>query len=78
MIATAAPGTQVSEVVQGCGVVVAPGDALALKEAIAQLANDAPLRARPGAAARDYAMAHLDKEAVLLRFEAELLKLVRV
>jgi len=40
VIATANPGTEVAEIVGQLGVVVPPGDALALAEAILRLAND--------------------------------------
>jgi colanic acid biosynthesis glycosyl transferase WcaI len=54
-----------------CGLVTPPGDAIAFAAAIAHLAQDAPLRARLGAAARDYAVRHLDRDAILGRVEAE-------
>ncbi len=75
VVVTAHPGTEVARVVEGCGRVVPPEQADVFADAIAALADDAEQRARFGAAARRYAEENLDKDAVLRRFEAELLKL---
>jgi colanic acid biosynthesis glycosyl transferase WcaI len=72
VIATAVSGTQVAEVVEGRGIVVPPGDSIALAEAIRGLAADEALRARLGAAARTYAVENLDSEKILTGFEREL------
>jgi colanic acid biosynthesis glycosyl transferase WcaI len=69
VLATALPGTQVAEVVRGCGVVTPPGDADAFAHALLYLANDADERQRLGNQARIYALAHLDKNRILERFE---------
>jgi len=76
-VATAAPGTELHRVVAGggCGLVVPPEDAAALARGIADLAGDAALRERLGAAARRYAEERLDREGILSRFEAELARL---
>jgi colanic acid biosynthesis glycosyl transferase WcaI len=76
VVATAAPGTQVAEIVEGRGIVVPPGDSEALRGAILRLAEDKPLRERLGAAAREYAVRHLDQAIILSRFERELSGLV--
>jgi colanic acid biosynthesis glycosyl transferase WcaI len=75
VVVTAHPGTEVARVVEGRGMVVPPEQADVFADAIASLADDAEQRARYGVAARRYAEENLDKEAVLRRFEAELLKL---
>lgn len=75
VVATAHAGTEVARVVEGCGLVVPPENPRAFAEAIATLADDAALRQGYGLAARRYAEENLEKEAVLRRFEAQLLKL---
>jgi len=72
VIATAAEGTQISHAVEGCGIVVEPGDAEAMAEAVELLAGNDELRRRMGYAARVYAKRELALEAVLLRFEEAL------
>ncbi len=76
VVATADHGTQVAQVVEGCGLVVPAEDAPALHAAVQQLIDDEPLRERLGAAAREYAVEHLGKEQVLLQFERNLQNLV--
>lgn len=73
VVATARADTELANAVAGCGVVTPPGDAAAFAAAITALAQDAPLRARLGAAARDYAVCHLGgRDAILGQIEAEL------
>ena len=74
VIVTAHAGTELSNVVSGRGLVVAPGDAQALAEAIAHLAASRQTRERMGAAGRSFAEEELDQNAILLRFERELLR----
>ena len=76
VVATAPPETELARVVDGCGVVVLPEDAAALAIAVSALAADKPLRAALGAQGRKFAERELDSDAVLRRFEAELLSLV--
>lgn len=76
VVATAQADTELANAVAGCGLVTPPGDAIAFAAAIAHLAQDAPLRARLGAAARDYAVRYLDRDAILGRVEAEMGALV--
>lgn len=76
VIATADAGTQVAQVVEGCGLVVPAEDAPALHAAVQRLIDDEPLRQQLGAAAREYAVEHLGKEQVLLQFERNLQNLV--
>jgi colanic acid biosynthesis glycosyl transferase WcaI len=76
VVATAASGTQLAEIVEGRGIVVPPENVAAFAEAIDQLANSPGLREKLGRNARTYAVSHLEKNAVLRRFEHELLKFV--
>jgi len=76
VVATAQLGTELADVVTGCGLVIEPENAMAFAEAINKLANSPELRAELGAAGLLYAQTHLDKASVLAKFEAELLKLI--
>jgi colanic acid biosynthesis glycosyl transferase WcaI len=76
VIVTAHEGTELSRVVAGRGLVVPPGDADALADAIARLAVSRPQREAMGAAARAFAETELDRNAILLRLEQELLRCV--
>jgi colanic acid biosynthesis glycosyl transferase WcaI len=76
MVATAHPGTELADMVQCCGLVVPPEAPQAMAQAVSALALDPELRERLGAAGYLYAGANLDKNAVLAKFEAELLALV--
>ncbi|MDO9405026.1 MAG: glycosyltransferase WbuB [Polaromonas sp.] len=73
VVATAQAGTELATVVQHCGLVVPPENAAAMAAAVQALAADAPLRERLGEAGRQHALQHMDKEAVLLAFETQLL-----
>jgi colanic acid biosynthesis glycosyl transferase WcaI len=76
VIATADPKTQVAHMVEGCGLIVPPGDHAALRAATLRLVDDPGLRASLGSAARDYAVKYLSKEQVLRQFEREMINLV--
>lgn len=65
VVATVSPGTQVAELVGGCGMVVPPGDAGALADALAELAAAADRRRSLGGAARILAEQLWDKERLL-------------
>ena len=73
VVATAHAGTELAGVVASCGLVVPPDDPAAMTAAIVTLATHPDLRASLGAAGRAHALQHMDREAVLLRFEAMLL-----
>ncbi|ABM38476.1 glycosyl transferase, group 1 [Polaromonas naphthalenivorans CJ2] len=73
VLATAHPGTELALVVQGCGVVVPPEDPSAMALAMQALAANSILRKQLGEAGRVYALAHLDREAVLRKFESALM-----
>lgn len=70
VIATRVGG--VPEVVEDgvTGLLVPPGDAVALGAALGRLAGDAPLRSRLGAAARERAVRELDLDLCVRRLEA--------
>lgn len=76
VVATAHIGTELATVVQTCGLVVPPEDPQAFAAALCTLAADPAMRERLGAAALLHAHAHMDKEAVLARFESDLIALV--
>ncbi len=77
IIATADVYTQVEKVVQGCGVVVAPGDNTAFSQSIKTLSEDVELRERLGVKARKYADNNLQYEVIMKKFKKELLELSR-
>lgn len=77
VLATAAPGTELAAVLDGRGEAVPPGDVAALALALRRLAADATLRARLGAAGRAYAVAHMERSAVLTAFERDLAGIMR-
>jgi MSHA biogenesis protein MshE len=75
VVATAHAGTELATVVQSCGLVVPPEDPAAMTEAVRALAADPALRHRFGTAGYAYAQAHLDRDAVLQKFEKDVLGL---
>ena len=80
VLATALPHTELSRVVEhdaACGLVVPPENPTAMAEALRALALDPTRRAELGANGRRYAEAQLSQDAVLRRFEAQLLALVQ-
>jgi colanic acid biosynthesis glycosyl transferase WcaI len=72
VIATAHPGTQVAQVVEGRGLAVPAEDAGALYAAVRRLVDDQELRLKLGRAAREYAVEHLGKHQVLAQFELDM------
>jgi colanic acid biosynthesis glycosyl transferase WcaI len=75
VIATAHPGTQVAQVVEGRGLAIPAEDAPALHAAVLLLVEEEDLRLHYGRAAREYAVLHLGKQQVLNQFELDLLTL---
>lgn len=67
VVATTEPGTGLYAEVDGCGTVTPPGDAQALANAIARLADDPDRRARLGSAARERAAERWSKDAIIPR-----------
>jgi colanic acid biosynthesis glycosyl transferase WcaI len=76
VIVTANPGTELGRVMTNRGLVVPPGDAAVLADAIEQLALSPTVREALGAAGRAFAQAELDQNAILSRFEQELFRCV--
>ncbi len=75
VIATAEGGTQIAQVVQQCGIVVAPGDVTALAQAIVDLATNPEVCTQLGEAARMFAIAQWEQEKVLAQLEQNLVGL---
>lgn len=75
VVGMAAPGTELAEVVQGCGVVVAHGDVAAFADAVRYLADLPALRSELGRQARAFADSHLAAKTVLAQLERELVLL---
>jgi colanic acid biosynthesis glycosyl transferase WcaI len=76
IVATAAPGTQVGQVMDECGVKVPPGDFRALAREVIGLAADELRRKALGVKARSFAETNLSYELIMGRFEQELESLV--
>jgi len=76
VVVTANPGTELSRVMAGRGIVVPPGDAGVLADAIEQLALSPSVREALGAAGRAFAESELDQHAILSRFEQEMFRCV--
>ena len=77
VVATAMPGTDLEQEVEGAGRVTPPGDAPAFANAIEQLLDSPEERRALGAAARERALSNWDMSAILGRFENQLRALVR-
>jgi colanic acid biosynthesis glycosyl transferase WcaI len=73
VVASSHPGTQLSSVLEGRGIVTPPGDAKAFAAAIVQFAEQPNLRRRMGAEARKYAIARMSRDQILGDFERSLL-----
>ncbi|MCY1523237.1 D-inositol 3-phosphate glycosyltransferase [compost metagenome] len=71
VVCGAAPGTELASVVEDCGLVTPPEDGAAMAEAVRTLSDNAHIRETLGAAARQYALAHLHVDAVLAAAERE-------
>jgi colanic acid biosynthesis glycosyl transferase WcaI len=71
VVAMAAPATGLADEIEGAGLLVAPGDAQALAEAVRVLAENGELRHSLGAQARRRAMERWDKDAILGALERE-------
>lgn len=78
VVATTEPGTGLYAEVEGCGVVTPPGDATALAQAIAALADDPARRTALGEAARQRAEQRWMKDAIIVRWGAGLDALTRL
>lgn len=76
VVATADNGTGLYDEVEGCGINTPPGDATSLAAAIAQLVDDAGLRARYGAEARRRAAERWSQRAIVDAMEARMYRVV--
>jgi colanic acid biosynthesis glycosyl transferase WcaI len=76
VVASAQPGTELSDVVSRCGIVVPPENPHLFFEALLLLANDRGLRERLGGQGRAYAKEFIDKNSVLTNYENKLRDLV--
>jgi colanic acid biosynthesis glycosyl transferase WcaI len=76
VIATAHPGTQVAQIVEGRGIAVPAEDAPTLHAAVLRLVENEEERLCLGLAAREYAVKHLGKQQVLEQFESDLETLI--
>ncbi len=72
VVATATAGSQIAEVVRGCGEVVEPDNVENFTGAIIALARDAERCAVLGAHAREYALENWAKQSVLQKFDGQL------
>lgn len=68
IVAMTPPDTELWNLVQDTGMAVPPGDAVALSQAIVELANSPELLIRLGSNARKYAEINIAKEKVLTQF----------
>lgn len=69
VVTTAQTGTELAQVVAGCGLVVEPGNRQQMADAIRQLLDAPAFRRELGRAARRHAEQHLARQAVMLRLE---------
>ncbi len=76
VVAAVRPDGAIAAAMAGAGVLTPPGDARALAAAICELSADPGRRAGFGAEARRLAERDWDREAILIRFEADLERLV--
>jgi colanic acid biosynthesis glycosyl transferase WcaI len=73
IVATAHPGTQLFQALEGRGIVTPPGDVDAFVSTLLRLAENPSLREQFGQEARTYAVSHLNRDEILHRFEQSLL-----
>jgi colanic acid biosynthesis glycosyl transferase WcaI len=71
-----AEGGELAAAARRCGILVTPGDAPAMATAILELAADPTRRRRLGQVARQLAEDHLERDAILARYEQRLSWLV--
>ena len=75
VIATVHHGTQVAQVLKGCGIIVPPGNVTALSGTIVHLANNPEQCNKLGQTARKFTVDHWHKGKILQQFEQELVAL---
>ncbi len=72
VVAMSAPGSEIAELVDGCGVCVDHNDLRAFSEAIRRLVNDPAERKVMGEKARECAMSRFRQDAIFPKLEAKL------
>ncbi len=77
VVATAIPGTGLSDEVEGCGVVTPPGDAASLARTVCELIDDPALRRELGLAGKLRAKERWAREHIIDRLESELVLICR-
>lgn len=77
VVATAKPGTGLAREVEGCGLIVSPGDTAAFAGAIERLIDDPELCRELGQTARQRAQSTWSRGAILDRFDEQLRQLAR-
>lgn len=77
VLATAAIDTQVGGIVSQCGIVSPPGNAYAFSNVLVKLSGDPEVRKSLGVSGRSIAETQFSKEAVLRKFEHELIEVFR-
>lgn len=75
IVAAPAAGTGLAREIDGCGLVVPPGEAASFADAIERLIDDAALRVHLGEAARARAERRWSRAQILTRFERQLREL---
>lgn len=75
VVAMTAPATGLAQEVEGAGLVVTPGDALALAAAVRKLADHEEIRSLLGVCARRRALERWNKAAILRALEREFVEL---
>jgi colanic acid biosynthesis glycosyl transferase WcaI len=73
IIAACQPGSEIDDLVSGCGIITAPGDPQAVASAILDLASDPGARMRMAEAARKRAVQKFGQDSSLHRFERDML-----
>jgi colanic acid biosynthesis glycosyl transferase WcaI len=68
IVATAMPGTSLYDEVDGCGLIVPPGDVVKFSSAIERLLDEQTLRLALGAKARERALVRWNKDIILSDF----------
>jgi colanic acid biosynthesis glycosyl transferase WcaI len=74
VVSSAGQDTQLAKVLAGIGLITPPDDAAAFAQAVIFLADNRELRLQMGQNARQYAVANLDRDQILLDFEKLLME----
>lgn len=77
IVAAAAQGTQIAELIEGCGVRVNPGDSRAFSRAVIDLAESPVERRRLGDAGRRRALSLFRSDVILPNLESKMMRLAK-